>query len=284
MKPRGERAPAPGNALWRPVRCGSVCRMSRSLLVGVACASLLTTSARAFFFGWISQSGIEYTPNGPVATLDLYALFSDDDELLLSVRDTSVTFSNVTFLHDDFLGGTWRPQFAGGFGEFDSFVLLGGFAGPGNSTGFSSFPSPDQAAFPAGMEWFDASELPFQGVPLPLPFINLFGVQVGRFVIDGAPNDPCNPVSPSFVFNATVVYEPFIGALPVEATLSHLAVFALPIVPGDLNLDGVVNGEDLGLLLGAWGPCEACQADINGDEVVDGGDLGIVLAAWTQCD
>jgi hypothetical protein len=24
---------------------------------------------------------------------------------------------------------------------------------------------------------------------------------------------------------------------------------------GDLNLDGVVNGADLGLLLGAWGPC-----------------------------
>lgn len=258
--------------------------MFRILPIVVAGGLLLAGRANAFFFGWISQSGVVFTPDGPVATLDLYALFSDDDELLLSVRDTSITFSNVTFLHDDILGGTWRPQFGGGPDDLDSYVLLGGFPGPGNSTDFSSFPSPDQPQFPAGMEWFDASELPFQGVPLPLPFINLYGVQVGRFVASVEPEDPCNPVSLSFIFNATVVYQPFIGALPVEASLSHLAVFSLPIATGDLNLDGTVNGEDLGFLLSFWGPCEACQADINEDRVVDGGDLGIVLAAWTACE
>ena len=52
--------------------------------------------------------------------------------------------------------------------------------------------------------------------------------------------------------------------------------------PADLNGDGVVDGADLGLLLGAWGPCPpgGCPADLNGDGVVDGADLGLLLGAW----
>jgi len=49
----------------------------------------------------------------------------------------------------------------------------------------------------------------------------------------------------------------------------------------DLNADGVVDGADLGLLLGAWGACAAsCEADLNADGVVDGADLGLLLGAW----
>ncbi|MCA9283953.1 MAG: PQQ-binding-like beta-propeller repeat protein [Phycisphaerales bacterium] len=46
----------------------------------------------------------------------------------------------------------------------------------------------------------------------------------------------------------------------------------------DLNCDGVVDGADLGALLGAWGG--RGPADLNGDGVVDGADLGEMLAAW----
>ena len=51
--------------------------------------------------------------------------------------------------------------------------------------------------------------------------------------------------------------------------------------PGDVNGDGVVNLEDLLLVLGAWGPCPACPEDINGDGVVNVLDLLIVLGNWT---
>lgn len=52
--------------------------------------------------------------------------------------------------------------------------------------------------------------------------------------------------------------------------------------PGDVNDDGIVNGVDLGLLLGAWGPCPAfCAADLNVDGEVNGIDLGILLGGWT---
>ena len=56
---------------------------------------------------------------------------------------------------------------------------------------------------------------------------------------------------------------------------------------GDLNLDGIVNGADLGLLLGAWGACSGgtpgCIGDLNLDGVVNGADLGLLLGAWGAC-
>jgi hypothetical protein len=47
----------------------------------------------------------------------------------------------------------------------------------------------------------------------------------------------------------------------------------------DLTCDGIVDGADLGLLLGAWGAAD-CLADLNHDGSVDGADLGLLLAAW----
>ena len=52
---------------------------------------------------------------------------------------------------------------------------------------------------------------------------------------------------------------------------------------GDVNDDGQVNGADLGLLLGAWGPCNGCPTDLNQDAVVNGADLGLLLGAWGPC-
>lgn len=49
----------------------------------------------------------------------------------------------------------------------------------------------------------------------------------------------------------------------------------------DLNDDGVVNGGDLGLLLGNWGG--AGLGDLTGNGTVDGADLGILLSAWGDC-
>ncbi|MDG2032126.1 MAG: hypothetical protein P8J45_14100 [Phycisphaerales bacterium] len=48
---------------------------------------------------------------------------------------------------------------------------------------------------------------------------------------------------------------------------------------GDINHDGCVDGIDLSILLGSWGPC-TCPADINDDGIVDGVDLSVVLGNW----
>lgn len=50
----------------------------------------------------------------------------------------------------------------------------------------------------------------------------------------------------------------------------------------DLNGDGIVNGADLGELLGYWG-AGASPADLNGDCKVDGADLGELLGQWGPC-
>jgi hypothetical protein len=53
--------------------------------------------------------------------------------------------------------------------------------------------------------------------------------------------------------------------------------------------DGVVNIDDLFLLILTWGPCPnpgsgmRCQTDINGDGVVNQADIAQVLAAWGPC-
>ena len=50
--------------------------------------------------------------------------------------------------------------------------------------------------------------------------------------------------------------------------------------PADLNGDTIVNGADLGIMLGDWGGSER---DLNGDAIVNGADLGLLLGAWGNC-
>ncbi len=53
---------------------------------------------------------------------------------------------------------------------------------------------------------------------------------------------------------------------------------------GDITLDGFVNGADLGILLGSWGPGGGFSAsDINRDGIVNGADIGILLGNWGAC-
>lgn len=52
--------------------------------------------------------------------------------------------------------------------------------------------------------------------------------------------------------------------------------------PADLNGDGIVDGGDLGLLIGDWGAAGG-PADLNGDGIVDGADLGLMIGAWGPC-
>jgi hypothetical protein len=70
---------------------------------------------------------------------------------------------------------------------------------------------------------------------------------------------------------------PGAASTPMTLVLNG-TVTGAPPVPADLNGDGVVDGNDLGLLLAAWGT--RGPADLNGDGTVDGNDLGLLLAAW----
>jgi hypothetical protein len=49
---------------------------------------------------------------------------------------------------------------------------------------------------------------------------------------------------------------------------------------GDLNLDGYVNGADLGGLLSLWGIQDPPYGDLDGNRQINGADLGVLLAHW----
>lgn len=50
----------------------------------------------------------------------------------------------------------------------------------------------------------------------------------------------------------------------------------------DFDGSGIVDGADLGMLLGMWGTNETL-ADVNQDGTIDGADLGAMLGAWGEC-
>ena len=71
------------------------------------------------------------------------------------------------------------------------------------------------------------------------------------------------------------------GTATTTASVTVAATGTLVPRIGDLNADGAVNGADLGILLGAWGPVQPGNpADLNADGTVDGIDLGILLGNW----
>ena len=54
-------------------------------------------------------------------------------------------------------------------------------------------------------------------------------------------------------------------------------------IPGDVNLNGLVNNADLGPLFGFWGRINLAfaQGDVNGDKIINAVDAGIMFGNWT---
>ena len=77
----------------------------------------------------------------------------------------------------------------------------------------------------------------------------------------------------------TAGYDTLTGWGMLNADAAVRAAQPLPCL-ADLTGDRLVNGDDLGRLLGSWG---TPQNDLNGDGTTDGIDLGIMLSAWGAC-
>ena len=70
---------------------------------------------------------------------------------------------------------------------------------------------------------------------------------------------------------------------PSSGAVYVFALSALPPCQGDLNDDRMIDGADLGLLLGTWGACGGCAADLDSSGIVDGADLVLLLGSWGAC-
>ena len=56
-----------------------------------------------------------------------------------------------------------------------------------------------------------------------------------------------------------------------------------PVDPNDVNGDGVVDVQDLVIVITSWGECPGglpCPADVNDDGVVNVSDLVSVITGW----
>ncbi|MFO0874062.1 MAG: hypothetical protein U0575_08845 [Phycisphaerales bacterium] len=117
-----------------------------------------------------------------------------------------------------------------------------------------------QAFFPEGTQFFPAGSR--QGFPIDSFFLQSEGPKI---------ESPFNHMTVSC-------------SGMKELALSNLTTTLPPPkaqCTGDVNRDGVVDGGDLGVVLGSWGA--GGSIDLNGDGIVDGGDLGVLLGAWGPC-
>lgn len=85
----------------------------------------------------------------------------------------------------------------------------------------------------------------------------------------------------SFAFESTLPPAPRAATvISFRSEQPYPVTVLAPRAAADLNADGAVGSEDLGLLLGEWGRCAGCASDLNGDGFVNSADLGILLGAW----
>ncbi|MFO0784010.1 MAG: hypothetical protein U0636_10045 [Phycisphaerales bacterium] len=88
----------------------------------------------------------------------------------------------------------------------------------------------------------------------------------------------------NFWFDADVAPRPGMVSVQSMSESNPIVQFVAQVpssgpMVGDLNDDLVVDGTDLGLLLGAWVTGDSV-GDLNNDGAVDGSDLGVLLGSW----
>jgi len=201
------------------------------------------------------------------------------------------------------VGWNFIPNFTGTFTghtiTFNGCEHL--LSGTNQSFQFNGIPGEknDQNAYV--FEWNDANgHLVYNSVL----YVNLNGLGTNN---DGAQSNPCNyggsggpncsgtlcygiiNQDPTKTFMAANQHTPtyddthhnlYLSIAPVGQRKFCQATHTL----SDLNLDGVVGGADLTLLLAAWGACSAapapCIEDLNSDGFVTGADLAMMIAEW----
>jgi hypothetical protein len=79
----------------------------------------------------------------------------------------------------------------------------------------------------------------------------------------------------------TSQFRTIVNQITPLASFRWISAATLVPCPVDLNCSGVVDGADLGALLGNWGA--PGTGDLDNDGVVSGSDLGILLGNWGSC-
>ncbi|MCA9286082.1 MAG: hypothetical protein KDA22_12735 [Phycisphaerales bacterium] len=261
--------------------CGPVLRVAQESAPGVGdfddhvLADLLafpSSGNAASFYAYDVPEGDSW--NGPALTPE-----ADRSHLLLATTSEGIS---LFIVHDRAVPND--PD--GGKAEM-SFEVLGDFNGAAITvkddpdalkTAFGYAGEPGDSLFLAGWDWGTCCT---DGLALS-------GLDTGSSVIvqftevDGNPNTPpIQGLSEWVAYSSDGTQVPM--ALEIDRRVRIEVIAGGGTCPADLNGDGQVDGADLGILLGAWGPCALCPADLNTSGSVDGADLGVLLGAWGPC-
>jgi hypothetical protein len=87
------------------------------------------------------------------------------------------------------------------------------------------------------------------------------------------------------LIDEVAIYQRALTESEIRAHYCAAGIDSATCCPADLNQDSQVNGSDIAVLLGFWGPTGTAfpAADINQDGIVNGSDLAAVLTAWGTC-
>ena len=142
-----------------------------------------------------------------------------------------------------------------------------------NTAGITSSSVSGAGTATTGVEF----RIPFADLGLPVDYRGSVSVAALIQRVDGAVSNQVLPGLPAAASDPGIApdFATIAGAQFVTVSLGRL---------GDLDGDGAVNGADLGMLLGKWGPVTAdpasAAADLDRNGTVDGADLGMLLGAW----
>ena len=204
----------------------------------------------------------------------IYVNFDDPSDILWAVFGSPdhpmvVTSTNGLFHNDPLFDSLWYPDNLTGSpfyywaNQWDTYVTIGDHwptgVDPSLSPGFGEEVGNFTGNFTtSNAAWFIPLSIPQQGMP------DEYGrVLIAQFVVAQGQHI-------SGILN--LAYSNGEHMLDQEFN---------SFVLGDINGDGIVNVDDLLLVLAAWGPNPGHPADLNGDGVVNVEDLSIVLANWS---
>ncbi|MFO0873650.1 MAG: hypothetical protein U0575_06715 [Phycisphaerales bacterium] len=228
-------------------------------------------------------SGVLFDPNGGPIELPGFGLVADVNNQRIALRsNTLIDLDTMATTTIPLPPGNWQGVQTGDLNNNDGFCgYIAGFSG------CSTFPIMHLPG--AGWDFLGGCATTTSAVSLndqgdALTFVYNGGL--GVVFIDGGYTDIASLIDPSEgtwiitgVSTINNARQMLVGGKRFPDLVAQL-IRLTPIVIGDLDGDGRVDGADLGLLLAAWGGADA-NADLDGSGAVDGGDLGVLLAAWT---
>ncbi len=195
-------------------------------------------------------------------------------------------------------------------GNENGFIVAGAYQPEGNPQGNQAYANNGTPNLLCG-NWVNLRLETTNGAPFDLASLEIGGTSIpeevgawmwaGEVVIvghraDGGPDYTFTfyevefslvPVSLGWTGLSSVEFLPTFdkengtGPNSHEFTIDTLDLTAWWSPPtGDLNADGIVDGMDLAILLGAWGETSP-EIDLDRSGSVDGADLAILLGAWS---